>query len=184
MSPRKIAQAAFASAVILLFLSGLATYLTIERLLQSEKWVIHSHEVQSALGDVDSAVINAGRARSGYVISGNAEFLSSFEAAGPKIHEALQHLRELTTDNPRQQELGMRLQEITAQRQALFQESVDLKKTDPQDQQGQDDISRRSVPFVSEMTSTMQQMRDEEQKLLGVRAKSSERLFILAVVVL
>jgi signal transduction histidine kinase len=184
MSPRKKAQAAFASAVILLFLSGLATYLTIERLLQSEKWVVHSHEVQSALGDVDSAVINAGRARSGYVITGTAEFLNTFEVAGPKIHEALQHLRELTKDNLRQQELGMRLQEITAQRLALFQESVDLKKADPQDQPGQDDISRRSVPFVSEMTSAMREMRDEEQRLLEIRAKSSKRLFILAVLVL
>ncbi len=184
MSPRKKAQAAFASAVILLFLSGLATYLTIERLLQSEKWVVHSHEVQSALGDVDSAVINSGRARSGYAITGNAEFLSSFEVAGPKVQEALQHLQELTRDNSRQQELGIRLQEITARRLALFQESVDLKKADPQNQQGQDDISRRSVPFVSEMTSTMQQMRDEEQRLLEIRAKASERLFILAVVVL
>jgi signal transduction histidine kinase len=184
MSPRKKAQVAFASAVILLFLSGLATYLTIDRLLQSENWVVHSHEVQSALGDVDSAVINAGRARSGYVITGNTDFLNSFEVAGPKIQEALLHLRELTKDNLRQLELGERLQEITAQRLALFQESVNLKKADPQNQQGQDDISRRSVPFVSEMTSTMQRMRDEEQRLLDLRAKSSKRLFILAVVVL
>ena len=42
MPPRKKAQIAFASAVILLCLSGLATYLTIVRLLESEKWVVHT----------------------------------------------------------------------------------------------------------------------------------------------
>ena len=66
---------AFASAVILLFLSGVATYLTIVRLLESEKWVVHTHEVQAALGSVDSAVVTVGRACSGFVITGGADFL-------------------------------------------------------------------------------------------------------------
>jgi signal transduction histidine kinase len=184
MPPRKKAQLAFASAVILLCLSGLATYLTIVRLMESEKWVVHTYEVQAALGSVDSATVDAGRARSGYVITGSADFLSSFELAVPTIHQALQHLRELTKDNPRQQELSTRLSEIVARRIALFRESTELRGIAPQDQQGQDVIARRGLPIASEMTSTMQQMRDEEQKLLVVRAKASERLFTLAVVVL
>src|SRR5580693_8931624 len=85
MPPRKRAQVAFAAAVVLLFLSGLATYLTIVRLLQSEKWVVHSHEVQTALGNVDSAVVGVGGAWSGYVITGGADFLSSLEVALPKV---------------------------------------------------------------------------------------------------
>jgi signal transduction histidine kinase len=184
MPARKRAQAAFAAAVILLFLSGLVTYLTIVRLLQSEKWVVHTHEVQAALGSVDSAVVTVGRACSGFVITGGADFLSSFEVALPKVSQALQNLRELTRDNPEQQKLCTRLEELTARRVDLFRESVELKMTAPQDQQGQADISRRGLPVTSEITSTMQQMRDEEQRLLGVRTASSKRLFILAIVVL
>jgi len=184
MPARKRAQAAFAAAVILLFLSGLVTYLTIVRLLQSEKWVVHTHEVQAALGSVDSAVVTVGRACSGLVITGGADFLSSFEVALPKVSQALQNLRELTRDNPEQQKLCTRLEELTARRVDLFRESVELKMTAPQDQQGQADVSRRGLPVTSEITSTMQQMRDEEQRLLGVRTASSKRLFILAIVVL
>ena len=184
MPARKRAQVAFASAVILLFLSGVATYLTIVRLLQSEKWVVHSHEVQAALGNVDSAVVGVGRACSGYVITGGADFLSSFEVALPKVPQALRNVRTLTTDNPEQQKLCTRLEELTARRVALFREAVELKMTAPQDQQGQADVSRRGLPVASELTSTMQQMRDEEQRLLGARTASSKRLFILAIVVL
>jgi len=184
MPPRKRAQVAFAAAVILLFLSGVATYLTIVRLLQSEKWVVHSHEVQAALGNVDSAVVGVGRACSGYVITGGADFLSSFEVALPKVSQARQNVRDLTRDNPEQQRLCTRLEELTARRVALFREAVELKMTAPQDQQGQADVSRRGLPVASEITSTMQQMRDEEQKLLGARTASSKRLFILAIVVL
>src|SRR5579864_4349841 len=145
MPARKKAQVAFAAAVIMLCLSGLATYLTIVRLMDSEKWVVHTHEVQAALGSVDSAVLNAERASSGYVITGSADYLSNFEAAAPGIYQALQHLRELTKDNPKQQELSTRLEEITARRIALFRDSIDLKKSVAPNQQGQADISRRGL---------------------------------------
>jgi signal transduction histidine kinase len=181
---RKKAELAFASAVILLCLSGLATYLTIVRLLESEKWVVHSHEVQAALGNVDSTAAEAGRARSGYIITESTDFVGAFEAAAPKVYQALQHVRELTLDNQRQQELCTHLEQLIGNRLALFQESIELRKSAPQDQQGQADISRRSLPIASEITSTMQQMRDEEQSLLNARAKTSRRLFILAVLVL
>jgi signal transduction histidine kinase len=184
MSPWKKAQAAFASAVIMLCLSGLATYVTIVRLTQTEKWVVHTHEVQAALGDVDSTILSAERASSGYVITGSADFLSNFEAATPNIYQALQHLRELTQDNSKQQEFSDRLDGITARRIALFRQSIDLRKTASQNQQGQAEISRRGLPVAAEISSTMQQMRDEEKRLLTVRARSSRRLFTLAVVVL
>ena len=90
MSPRKKAQVAFASAVMLLFLSGLAAYGTITRLLGSEKWVIHTLEVRAAIGDIDSAFVRAGRARSGYVIAGTDDFLREFEDAAPEIPRKFQ----------------------------------------------------------------------------------------------
>ncbi|MGB7943777.1 MAG: CHASE3 domain-containing protein, partial [Terriglobales bacterium] len=110
MSPRKKAQAAFASALALLFLSGVATYFATTRLLESEKWVIHTHEVRAAIGDVDSALSRVGRARSGYVNSGTGDFLNQFEAAASEMPPSLQHLRELTQDNPKQQEFCSRLE--------------------------------------------------------------------------
>ena len=92
--------------------------------------------------------------------------------------------RALTQDNPRQQELCGHLEQLIGNRVALFKESIEFGRSAPQDQQGQSDISRRGLPVASEITSTMQQMRDEEQRLLDARAKASKRWFILAVVVL
>jgi signal transduction histidine kinase len=174
----------FASAVVLLFLSGLATYLTIVRLLESQKWVVHTHEVQAALGNVDSMALDAGRARSGYTLTGNADFLGKFETAVLNIDQALQHLRELTKDNPGQQNLCTRLEALSASRVSLLRESIELKKSAPQDDQGQAEISRRGLPIAADITFTMQQMREEEQGLLDVRARVSNHLFVLAVVVL
>ncbi len=184
MSPAKKAQVAFASAVMLLVLSGLAAYVTINRLLESEKWVVHTLEVKEALGEVDSSFVRAGRARSGYVISGNDDFLRQFEAAAPEISGKIQRVRDLTRDNQKQQELCARLEDVTERRLALLRESVQLKQQAPENQLGQADFDRRSIPLASEMTSLVQQMHDDEQGLFELRGKATHRLFILAVVIL
>jgi signal transduction histidine kinase len=181
MSQRKKAQTAFASALMLLFLSGLATYFATARLLESEKWVIHTHEVRAAIGDIDSAVLRAERARSGYVISGTDDFLSQFEAAASEIPLSLQHLRELTQDNPKQQELCSRLEDAAADRIALLRESIQLQNGG---NHGQANLARQAVPISSGITSIMQQMREEEQHLLETREKASHRLFIVTVATL
>ncbi len=184
MSPHRKAQAAFTSAVMLLVLSGLATFFTINRLMESEKWVIHTLQVKAAIGDVDTAVVRTGRARNGYVTSGNANFLNEFEAALPEIPQKFQQLRDLTRDNPKQQELCSRLEDVTGRRIGLLRESVALRKQTPENQQGQSDLDRRSVPLSSEMTSLGQQMRAEEQRLFEIRGRAAHRLFIVAVVTL
>jgi signal transduction histidine kinase len=181
---RKKAQLAFALAVMLLCLTGLASYFSIARLTNSEKWVVHTYEVQAALGNVDSAALDAERDRAGYVITGSADALSNFEAAITKIYQSLRHLRELTADNPQQQQMCTRLEEIMARRIAFFRESVELKKANPKDQQGETTVSARALPLVSEATTTLQEMRDTEQRLLVTRTKVSSSLFTLAVVVL
>jgi signal transduction histidine kinase len=183
-SPRMTARLAFMSAVVLLCLSGLAIYVTIVRLLESEQWVVHTHQIQAALGDVDSAVARAGRARSAFIGVGDDNSAAQFEAAVPEVSKAIQRLRELTNDNFIQQDRCSRLETSTQHRIELFRSSIKLQQTSPQDLQGQADISRESVIFATETTAIMQQMRDDEQKLLVVREQRTDRLFTIAVLIL
>jgi signal transduction histidine kinase len=184
MSPRKKAQAAFASALLLLFFGGLATHFATTRLLQSEDWVIHTHEVRATLGDIDAAMLRAGRARSGYVISGNDEFLSQFDAAVVELPLSLQRLRRLTQDNSKQQEFCSRLEDATARRIALLRESIQLHIAAPGNDEGQTELASRAVPISSDITSITQQMREQEQRLLETRKNASHRFVIVTVVTL
>jgi len=184
MTPRQKAHAAFASALVLLCLTGFAGYVTITRLVQSEKWVHHTYEVQGTLGDFDWAIVRAGRARSGFVVSGTDDFLSQYEAAMPEIPPTLDRLRKLTEDNKTEQQLYTRLKDLTNSRLAFLEESIKLKKNAPQDDDGQADLVRESLPTSSEMTVIMEQMRQEEQHLLGIRERAAHRLFVLTIVIL
>ena len=184
LSSRYQAQVAFASALILLSLSGLAAYFTIARLLQSEEWVIHTYQVQAALGDIDSTVAIAGRARSGYEATRNPDILKDFESAALQIPIKLQYLRALTRDNSLQQQLCAQIADLTTRRMALFRQSVELEQSDPHALEKQDAIAHLGVPVATEVTSTMQAMRAEEDRLLQIRTAKSKRLFTLAVVIL
>src|SRR6202167_1209269 len=185
MSPRKKAHVAFVAAVMLLLLTGLAGYLTIARFLESEKWIIHTHEVRDALAEVDWAMLKAARARSGYAISGRDDLLAQFVATIPEISGKLRHLRDLTQDNPKQQELCSRLEDITARRVALLRESMEMKNETPgSEQRLQAEFARENLPLANEMSSVIQQMREEEERLLGMRKAATHRLFVLTIITL
>jgi len=184
MSPRKNAQVAFASAVVVLLLSSIAAYATIVRLRESAGWVVHSFEVETALGEIDSSIAKLARARNGYTITGNQALMDAFNTALPEVRQKLQQARRLTEDNPRQQELCTQLENVSDRRIDLFKKSIELKKSSPQDAAGQSTMAGDILALAFENASTMQQMRQEERRLLNVRMEASNRLYKLTVVIL
>lgn len=184
MGSRKKAQVAFASAVMLLLLSGVAAYIAINRLLASEEWVNHSLEVRAALGEIDSAFVKAGRARSAYVISGNDEFLEQFNEALPELAIKFRQLRALIADNPTQKALCDRLENVTGRRVSLLRDSIAAKERAPEDKESQASFDRQGVPLSSEMTSLTQEMRLAETRLFATRQSSARHLFMVTVAIL
>jgi signal transduction histidine kinase len=183
MSPRKNAQVAFTSAVAVLLLSAVAAYITIGRLETSQRWVVHSYQVQSVLGEIDAAVAKASRARNSYLATGNQDVLASFDAAIPEVQQKLAQVKKLTQDNPRQQQLCAQLEDLTMQRIGLFRRAISINKSPARDA-GEQDIRGEDLALSFEKASVMQEMRDEEQRLLKLRTSSSDRFFSLTVATL
>ncbi|MBS1849364.1 MAG: CHASE3 domain-containing protein [Acidobacteria bacterium] len=177
MEPRRKASAVFIAAVILLLISAGSAYLSIVSLMQSQEWVVHSLEMQAALGDVDNAVAQAGRARTAFLATGKTSFLDDFEASKPIVGLSLQAIRGLAADNPLHRELSARLEYAVKRRIDLFEKSVELEKTRPDDDRGQDALTAEAVPISAEITETSKAMRREEQKLLAMRQERFQKSF-------
>lgn len=184
MASRQKARAAFASAVVLLLISGIAAAVSIERLFEGERWVVHTHEVQAALGGVDSSLARTARARQAFVTTRYQGFLDEFEASAPEVLIDLQKVKKLTADNPKQQELCSRLEAGAELRVALFRKSIDLSKAGPQDEKGQNQIVRQDVKLASDITAVIAQMQGEEELLLQARGQISKKRFGVTVVIL
>lgn len=171
---------AFACSVGLLLGSGVATGLLMTRFVESQAWLIHTREVEAAIGDLSSATGNAGREHTQYVNTGRDEFLDAFNVATHDIHRKLDTIASLIKDNPRQQQLWSQLQLLTDSRIELYRKSISLTKTAPQDERGQSEITNEDVAVASEIAAIVDAMRSEEEELLAVRTRTSRRLFIFS----
>ena len=184
MSAQQKAKLAFGSAIVLLLLSGIAAYITVTHLLNSEQWVFHTLQVQAALGSVDSATARAGRLRAGYLFATGSVSPAQFDAAAAEVANRIHDVQQLIQDNPDQSELCGRLQIAVQRRLELFRHSIELGTTSPDDDEAQGNITTQSVALATEITSIMQEMRQREEGMLQQRVKSSRRLFTLAIMIL
>ena len=184
MSPRKSAQLAFASALVVLFLSAISAYFTIVRLRESARWVVHTYQVETALGELDAAMSVLARSRTAYARSGDESLVHTFQQGLPVVRQKLQQIESLTADNPNQIQLRSRLQETIENRIRLSQDSLALKKSSPRDDAGQSAISGETLNLSAQSAAIMQQMREQEQALLRIRTQESNRLFVLTVAIL
>jgi signal transduction histidine kinase len=184
MSPRKNAQAAFASAVMVLLLSAVAAYFAIDRFRTSERWVDHTYQVQAALGETDSAIFKAGRTRNSYLATPSDSLSAAFEATLPEIQQKLDALANLIADNPRERQLMAELKNTTAERMDLFRQEMALRQSSPNVSVTQSEIGKKDLALAFERASIMQQMRNEEEQLLRLRTVDSNRFFSISIITL
>ncbi|SRR5579884_1062513 len=171
------AKIVFAVAVILLILSGYAVSMLIYRFSENPRWVAHTHEVQDALRDSNRAISKVARARLAYIATGEERFAQAVKAGRPDVLLSLERVKTLTRDNPKQQELCSHLSEVSEQRLAIMLHSIEAYRNSAKDTAAQENVTKALVPLVYDHAATVEQMYDEEQRLLNVRMAASAQLF-------
>jgi signal transduction histidine kinase len=184
MSPRKKALLAFVSALILLMLSGLAATVAIIRFLHTASWTEHSYDVQIALGDIHSSLNDAARTRTTFLNSGDLSQLTPYDQLKGEVHQRLDHVRDLTKDNPVQRSLCALLEDNILRRMELLDTSVEMRKSGSFDDTTQLRLSRENVSAAADFSDIMQKMMSEEKVLLGQRKHLSDNLFIVVLCIL
>jgi PAS domain S-box-containing protein len=184
VSSQQRAKVAFGSAVILLLLGGLATYVTITRLLIAQQQVSHTHEVQAALAEINLVLGKARHGQIEFVDSGDPNFLQAYESAAGQVPGVLRHVRQLTADNPSQAGNCARLESLVGRRMGLLANSVELRKKGEFDLQEQPHLTHEIVALSAETDSLLQAMENVEQGLLDARTKNSVQLFRITVAIL
>jgi signal transduction histidine kinase len=183
MSSRKKARLAFVSALILLVVCAVSASVTVVRFLHADKWVTHSYDVRLALGDLQSALANAARARTSFLNSGDPSDLASYSGSKTKAHQMLVQIRDLTKDNPIQQALCIQLEDNVLRRLELLDTSIELRRSGPLDEATQLRLSSENIAAATDFMDVTQKMDDEEEKLLGQRKELSGNLFGTALVI-
>jgi signal transduction histidine kinase len=183
MLPRNRARLAFISGVVLVLIGAAAAAITVARLTDSTKWVVHTYQVELDVNHIDFVLSEAGRARFSYVSSGDESFLPAFKSASDQAGIELQNIRRATTDNPRQRELCAELEVLLNHRLQFLQEAMDLRKAGQVEEAKQALFAREDVTTVQNIDQVTQQMEREEETLLEQRTRRSRTLFAIFLVI-
>jgi len=183
MSSLLKARIAFVIAIGLLLACALIVYGTDRGFLANVQLVHHTQHVEVLLGETESVIASAARARITYVLTGDPQALATYEESVSKIHSQLAELRRSTSDNPVQQANCDELEKLVNDRIQLWEKSVAIKKSDIPTPAGQPDLTRQSVAFADETIIVIQRMRAEESRLLQRRQVELTTSYFLARVI-
>src|SRR5215472_18611389 len=124
MSSVLTARIAYWIAFGLLLVCALIVHSTVAGFRESERRVEHSQQVEVLLGDTESAIASAARARLTYVFSGQDDALAQYQRDRVRIPAKLRELRQSTKDDPVEQSLCDELDELVSNRIELWEKSI------------------------------------------------------------
>ena len=167
------------SIALLVFIAWQASR-SLETLALRADWLNHTERVRYEIGRVLQSLTDVETDERGYAISGNDSFLQPFQDAGSGLASELASLRQLTSDNPRQQALIQTLSRIVQQRIQQAQGVIEKARAGDLAGARAEVAQGTGTSSTNEARQIIAQMQDEEKRLLGIRAEADARARSLA----
>src|SRR5215217_1677101 len=90
---------AFGFSLLLLLLSSIASYVSIQNLISSAERVDHTNNVISELDNINVMLQEAESSQRGFLLTGDASFLIPYDEANKSIADKIANIKQLTADN-------------------------------------------------------------------------------------
>jgi PAS domain S-box-containing protein len=171
---RQATNLGFAVAILLLAWVGWSAYRDGLESRTSARSVTHTYQVLEKLHALVSSLHDAERAQRGYVISGKDEYLQPYNRSATEVESDLTELRDLTADNPAQQERLKVLAGVTARRVASLERTISLRRAQGLDPAIARILSGPGQALMDSARSTIAEMQSAEQALLRTRSDHAE----------
>ncbi len=176
--PTDRVRSVFVSAFVLLGVCAVATYLSFFYFRAGERWVSHTQEVRGIVGDLESVVNRAARARMNYLISGDDSELTEYRAALPQISTEMRRLRELTKDSRLQDQHCEQLESILYSRMHIWEDTIAQKQKNRPIDLSQ--LMQQNLRLTAQTDASAAEIREEEERQLEHRRKVAHQRFVLA----
>ena len=168
-------QAAFAIPMLALLVMGAASYRCMLVLDESNRWVRHTHEVLDNLNDLRSSMETASRSYRDFVMTGDESFIAPYHADISIAMRDEANVRNLTVDNPHQQNQLPRLESLIAEKLRFADEMISLRRAKGFEVAAQAVRSATGQHTMDQFQATLTEMKGEELRLLAVRQTDAKR---------
>ncbi|WP_431293261.1 response regulator [Pedobacter sp. P26] len=160
-------------SLIILFISSLASYVSIGNLIKSTELVKHSDEVILTTEGVISTLKDAETGQRGYLLTGNKIFLQPYYGSTDTAMSALNRIEAQTKDNAIQQKNIAELRNILARRLNIISSTIEIKSLG-----GQVDPTAllEGKTYMDQARNVVNRMVKEERRLLESRTVELNKL--------
>ncbi len=157
------------ASLFVLALNALWEGWALRSMIHANLWNAHTYEVLAHLGTCQSLLLDADGAVQDYIVTGRPNDVVTYGAARSRIWDEVAQAQRLTVDNPRQQPRFPQLHQLIAARLQLLAESVDLYRRHQAETAARLMASGREEQVDIETRNLFAVMRQEEQRLAGLR---------------
>jgi diguanylate cyclase (GGDEF)-like protein/PAS domain S-box-containing protein len=171
---RKV-QLAFGSAIAILLVVSAFSYRAMVVSSESDRWVRHTHEVLEQLQDLLFAMEGIQSSIRGFVLTGNESYLDSYRTSRSRVERDQATVRDLTLDNPEQQRKLPALASVAAGKIQHSETLISLYRAKGLEAAADDIRSGSGQRTMVEFKTVVQQLQDEELRLLALREADAKR---------
>ena len=151
--------ASFVAIIVVVTVTSSIIYWNLGLIKQTSDWTVHTYEVLETLDHATEAMVNQETGVRGYLVSGNEKFLEPFHAGSEAYTAAFQKVKQLTSDNPAQQD------RLDAMNQIAVTWTADIaRKT----------IALMAQPDTREQARAMESAGTGKQAMDAFRARNAE----------
>jgi CHASE3 domain sensor protein len=164
----------FSMSVLALCLAVFAGYQATQYAIEKSSWVDHTYEVVSLIDSTITHFKDAETGQRGYLLTGNSSYLEPYESGTANISSTLSRAKDLTIDNPRQQQRVAQIERLSSAKLLELQETIDHYNAGNQDKAFEVVLTDRGKQVMDEIRAVIQEMKTEEQNLLATRKLESQ----------
>lgn len=172
----------FASALLLLLVSGSALGWMFYKIYLSEQWVRHTYSVELLLSEILFDINKTGRDRQTYLDTGDTRVLKDMLNARDAIFAKFGQLKAMVRDNGDQEQATEHLEQVVAGRFATFNESLQLFQSGKSTHEAQDRYTQELVAWSRQTSGIAREMQSAESGLLNLRSIYTRSAFSWAIV--
>jgi len=163
----------FGAAAITLCAIVLIAYLTISKSIESNALVRHTYDVRDQLQDMLTGLIDGETGVRGFVITGDEHYLEPYNTALQIVPTALDRFRQLTVDNPVQQQNADKLTSLLEKKWEQFRQHIEARRNGGFDAALKLVQTNESKAMMDRIRSVLRDADNEEKTLLSRRLEAS-----------
>jgi methyl-accepting chemotaxis protein len=164
----------FSVALAIFVVVGVVSYGATTRLVEASEWRKHTYEVLAEFAELESQMHQLENGQRSFLLTGDGYYLDMFRSASGSIAGSLNKARELTRDNPEQQQRLDQLQKMVESRMDLARDTVDAFRSKGLEPALAFVKSGRGKELGEALTKLILAMQEDESRLLETRVAAAD----------